>query len=111
MLRARLSVSATIIVLTVLAAAACSGSPAPGAGANEPRGSVLVVRNVLPPGEPLAATGTPSQRDMYDGLNTVPPNEITDATTQKYYKDASLDPAAGTVVREERPRPGVKIKW
>ena len=59
----------------------------------------------------MAARGTPSQRDMYDGLNMVPPNKITDATAQKYYKDASLDPAPGTVVREERPRPGVTIKW
>ena len=32
MLRARLLVSATMVVLTGLVAAACSGSPAPGAG-------------------------------------------------------------------------------
>src|SRR5512135_435883 len=98
MLRARLLVSATMVALTGLVAAGCSGSPAPGAGGNEPRGSALVVRDVLPPGEPLAAKGTPSQRDMYDALNLVPPNTIRDATVEKHYKDASLDPAPGTVV-------------
>ena len=93
MLRARFLVSTTMVVLIGLVAAACSGSPTPpGAGDSEPSGSTLVVRNVLPPGETLAAPGTPSQRDMYDGLNTVPPGQITDATAQKYYKDASLDP-------------------
>ena len=112
MLRARFLVSTTTVVLIGLVAAACSDSPTPpGAGASEPSGSTLVVRNVLPPGEALAAPGTASQRDMYDGLNTVPPGQITDATAQKYYKDASLDPAPGSVVREERPRHGVTIKW
>lgn len=112
MLRARGLVGTAIVALACLVVADCSGAATgSGAGANEPSGSAIVVRNVLPPGEALAAPGAPSQRDMYDALNAVPPNRITDETAQKYYKDAALDPAPGTVVRVEHPRPGVAIKW
>ena len=52
----------------------------------------------------------PSQRAMYDALNTIDPTSLTDSKLTTYYKSAPLDPAPGTVVKTENPKPGVTIK-
>ncbi len=47
---------------------------------------------------------------MYDAMNTIDPSSLTDGQLSTYYKAAPLDPAPGTVVKTENPKPGVTIK-
>ena len=51
------------------------------------------------------------QLEKYDALNTVDPGSLTGARLPDYFKDASLGVDPDDVVRTERPRPGVTIRW
>jgi acyl-homoserine lactone acylase PvdQ len=104
------------MVLVVISAAAlgitaCSATTTGPGGANSPTPSsapqaAIAVLNILPPGN----TEGPSQRAMYDALNTIDPKTLTDSQLTTYYKSAPLDPPAGTVVKTENPKSGVTIK-
>ena len=102
-----------VIAAVTLGVTACSASTtgpsdasSPAAGSSEAPQAAIDVLNILPPGN---ATG-PSQRAMYDALNTIDPATLTDAKLSTYYKSAALDPAPGTVVKTETPEPGVTIE-
>jgi acyl-homoserine lactone acylase PvdQ len=104
--------SKALIVLSsaALGLTACSASttgPSGGGGGSSaaPQAAINVL-SILPPGN---ATG-PSQRAMYDALNTIDPKTLTDSQLTNYYKSAPLDPPAGTVVKTEQPKAGVTIK-
>src|ERR1700712_2291338 len=95
-------------ITSVVALSACSASttgPAPTPTGQAPQ-AALNVLNILPAGND---TG-PSQRAMYDALNTVDPSTLTDDKLSTYYKNEALDPAPGDVVKTETPRAGVTIK-
>ncbi|HEX4016399.1 MAG TPA: penicillin acylase family protein [Frankiaceae bacterium] len=103
----------TLIVLSsaALALTACSasttGSSGGGGSSSAPAPQAAInVLDILPPGN---STG-PSQRAMYDALNTIDPSSLTDSQLTTYYKSAPLDPASGTVVKTENPKSGVTIK-
>ncbi len=51
------------------------------------------------------------QLEKYDALNTVAPRGIKDAELSRWFKDAPLGVKPADVVRTERPRPGVVIRW
>ncbi len=97
-----------VAAAALIAVAACSASTTGGPSepaTPAPQGAIGVL-SILPPGN---ATG-PSQRAMYDALNTIDPASLTDGKLTSYYKDAPLDPAPGSVVKTETPRAGVTIK-
>jgi acyl-homoserine lactone acylase PvdQ len=95
--------AAAAVVLTACSTSTVGPTPRPVPSSSQ---AALDVLNVLPPG----ATTGPSQRAMYDALNTVDPATLTDDKLGTYYKNAALDPAPGDVVSTETPRPGVTIK-
>ena len=51
------------------------------------------------------------QLEKYDALNTADPAALTAGKLPDYFKDASLGVDPDDVVRTERPRPGVTIRW
>ncbi len=97
---------AALIAVAALGLAACSTSTEGGAGPSQAPQAAIDVLNILPAGNSMG----PSQRAMYDALNTIDPTSLTDANLTSYYKSAPLDPAQGTVVKTETPKPGVTIK-
>ncbi|MCW2546547.1 MAG: hypothetical protein JWN96_1007, partial [Mycobacterium sp.] len=102
-------ITAAVAITSVLALTACSASttgPAPAPVQTEAPQAALDVLDILPPGN----TTGPSQRAMYDALNTVDPSTLTDDKLSTYYKNEALDPAPADVVKTETPRPGVTIK-
>ncbi|MGZ4484345.1 MAG: penicillin acylase family protein [Nocardioidaceae bacterium] len=60
------------------------------------------------PGQPANFA---DQLEKYDALNAATPGELTDAGLTRYFKNAPLGVARADVVRTERPRPGVTIRW
>lgn len=86
----------------------------PGQGADDPPSLLDGLANP----QQFFTTATPTdppnyadQLEQYDALNTADPQSLTDAQLGHYFKDAPLGVAPGDVVRTERPRPGVTIKW
>jgi acyl-homoserine lactone acylase PvdQ len=103
-------VTTAVAIMSVVGLTACSASttgpaPTPTSTKAVPQ-AALNVLNVLPPGN----TTGPSQRAMYDALNTVDPSSLTDDKLSTYYKNEALDPAPADVVKTENPRSGVTIK-
>ncbi len=101
-----------LLAAVALGLSACSGSATGpsdgGAGASSApaqQGPINVL-DILPPGNPQSTT----ERAMYDALNTLDPATLAQGQLSDYYKSAPLDPAAGTVVKTENPKPGVTIK-
>ena len=95
------------VALGLTACSASTTGPSGGAGASSaaPQAAINVL-DILPAGN---STG-PSQTAMYDAMNTIDPSSLTDGQLSTYYKAAPLDPAPGTVVKTENPKPGVTIK-
>src|SRR3569833_1517668 len=93
------------IGLRACSASTTGPSQTPSLSPQRPQGA-LDVLDILPPGN---ATG-PSQRSMYDALNTVDPAALPGEKLATYYKPAPLDPAPADVVKTETPRAGVTIK-
>lgn len=86
----------------------------PGRAAGDP---ATLLAGLLGP-QAFLTTATPSdpphfadQLEQYDALNAVEPGSLTDAQLPRYFKDASLGVAPEDVVRTERPRHGVVIRW
>ncbi len=98
--------AASAVVMAGCSASTTGATPSGPTSAPVAPQAAIDVLNVLPPG---ASTG-PSQRAMYDALNTVDPATLTDAKLGAYYKSAALDPAPADVVKTETPHTGVTIK-
>ena len=86
----------------------------PGKGAQDPPS---LLAGLADP-QQFFTTATPTdppnfadQLEKYDALNRVDPATLTDARLPAYFKDASLGVDPDDVVRTERPRPGVTIRW
>lgn len=103
------------VVVAVMAVVAVMLGPA---GAQADSGTdadpALVSLSILPPGNGNFTGPTvwssDDQRVMYDRLDDpVARGNLTDADLPKYFKNAKL--GAGTIVRVDRPRAGVRIEW
>lgn len=101
---------------TVLLAAFAGGlAAAAGAGAAPPADRATTAFSVLPPGNGDVWGPTARHRSdqikLYDGLESVAANGSLGrpGTAAPHYKAAGFQPQQ--VVREERPRPNVRIRW
>ena len=86
----------------------------PGKGADDPASLLSGLQDpqgFFTTATPTRPTHFADQLEKYDALNTADPRRLTDRRLTRYFKDASLGVAAKDVVRTERPRPGVTIKW
>jgi hypothetical protein len=131
----------TAVALAVPAMAVAASPLAGGTAVAEPDARALVsadrfgtVLSILPPGQSgtvtsaafaqvlltdptgrvavdgeNAPTNFADQLEMYDALATQDPATLQAGDLGDYYKDAGFEPE--TVVREETPREGVRIRW
>ena len=132
----RASITGTVVLVAVAGVAApTTASPAGSVAEPDRPASYGRVWSILPPGQSGTITavdlvevlaGDPigrvavdgrnapehfaDQLEMYDALNTVDPDRLDNADIDTYYKDASAF-VPDEVVREKRPRDGVRIRW
>ncbi len=86
----------------------------PGKVADDPRSagsSLLDPQGLFTTATPRHPANFADQLEKYDALSTVAPRSLTDAGLSSYFKDASLGVNPADVVRTERPRRGVVIRW
>ena len=107
-----------LVAAAVVLLAGCTPAPLPteataaGVAISDP---ALVALDILPPGNGSPFGGftssfTDDQREKYDRLDDqVADGTLTDSALPNFFDDAHL--GGGTIVRTDRPRPGVRIEW
>ena len=86
----------------------------PGRAADDPSsllGGLASPQSFFTTATPDQPANFADQLEKYDALNTADPGALTAAQLPSYFKDASLGVDPKDVVRTERPRPGVTIRW